>query len=174
MRIRCFIAFDVPDDVSAQLFSIQKKLSGFSLNFTRSFHLTLKFLGDIDNQEAIINQLKTFSFSSFEIGLDEIGTFPDIKHPRVIWAGIDDPEHLILFHSRLQKSLDGLASRDDHPYHPHITIARARNTDPKMIEAIKSLNLDKTRFTAGSFHLYQSTLTSMGPIYNKIYSFFSC
>ena len=81
-KIRCFIAIDLPREVINSIKDIQKllkKQSLFNGNFTEpeNLHLTLKFLGEIEEEkvEGVKKRLKEIKFDEFESGLGEVGVF---------------------------------------------------------------------------------------------------
>jgi len=88
-------------------------------------HLTIAFLGDLgeDRLDAAIDAAQGGSWKSFEVTLDQVGSF---RGARVGWAGCEEPG------SGLIDLQSGLAMRlveagfvlDDRPYAAHVTLAR--------------------------------------------------
>ena len=56
----------------------------------KNIHLTVRFLGDIQQSmvDAIYEEMKQITFTSFQIQLEGLGAFPKLSYPRVVWAGI--------------------------------------------------------------------------------------
>ncbi|MBN1386781.1 RNA 2',3'-cyclic phosphodiesterase [Candidatus Woesearchaeota archaeon] len=166
--MRCFIAIDMPADAEAEARRIQAMFGMKGLRKTKSFHLTLKFLGETDRQrlEASKEKLRDIKLPRFSLELSKIGVFPDEKRARVLWIGLDGDA------ARLQKEIDeklsGISDKDNR-FHPHITLARISYPDDKerFLELL-STEVKKIRFDVKSFALYKSTLTRDGPIHEKI------
>jgi 2'-5' RNA ligase len=141
-----------------------------------NIHLTLKFLGDISSAhtDLLERALKTEvgQCLPFEIDVDGLGVFPNVRRPRVIWIGLNAPADL----ARLQRNLETVTARlgyvsDDKPFSPHLTIGRireqlssdeARALRPALENAKVGL---LGRFAVKSVHLFQSELKPGGPIY---------
>src|SRR5207247_1313213 len=96
-------------------------------------HLTLVFLGDVEEMRvpAVIETAsRHVEGSPIEIMLDTIGVFPRRGAPRVLWIGLGEGA------SRLSELQHELAQRitalgiplEDRPFHPHLTLARWRES----------------------------------------------
>jgi len=93
--MRSFIAFDLPERVKGEIEKVQNLLKNHGLNcrFKRrdNFHLTLKFLGEIDElqREAVIQSLSGLAknFSPFNLTVGGFGAFPNTANVRVLWLG---------------------------------------------------------------------------------------
>lgn len=90
--MRLFIAFDVSKQAKEVLSNTQEqiKLDG-KATFTKEFHLTLKFLGEVQDSKVdeIKHALETIKFDPFDVSLEGVGAFPDKRNPRVVWAGLE-------------------------------------------------------------------------------------
>src|SRR3989344_8261557 len=94
MLMRLFIAINF-NELKDYFIELQKLLpSNARLSFTKDFHLTLKFLGEIqpNNAEKIISALKNVKFHKFEAFLNSIGIFPTENYIRVVWVGLNPEE----------------------------------------------------------------------------------
>jgi len=93
-------------------------------------HLTLHFFGEIDTHrvDEITEALHRAAgrLAPFEISLAELGCFPNIYKPNILWVGIQEPGGALL---RLHKALEaelaplGIAS-EPRAFTPHLTLAR--------------------------------------------------
>ena len=180
--MRTFIALDIKSEIISYIAEIENALKSTAKDAVKwvlpqNMHLTLQFLGDINTPELsyikdIIIQTSR-KFSQFETRLGEIGFFPSNKKPRIIWLGLNESsptsgkisEHLYneLRHLR--------SNQPTNKFHPHITLGRIKKLTSKkiLLKKISNLSIDKSlswRFS--DLTLYQSTLTSKGPIYSKI------
>ena len=171
MPILSFIAIDIPEAAYEQLLSVQKTiLSCFpGVRRTPGFHITLKFLGDVDESRIadIKAALASVKFEPFEIRINGIGFFPSNKRINVVWVGITS-SGLLELQKRIDNSLEGIFPREKDPV-MHITLGRVKFlTDRQLlIDTAKKLAVDCS-FKADGFKLKKSTLTKEGPVYEDI------
>lgn len=174
--MRLFIAVEIPEDVSKQLHALQDKLRiPGKATLTKSFHLTLKFLGEVDEEKllTLIGGLSKIKFQSFEASLSEIGAFPNTDNPRVVWIGLEPNETI----NALQKDIDSATQKlgfdPDNRFHPHLTLARIKFLKDKnsFKDLLEDIAPHQALFKVDSFKLIRSTLTPEGPVYEILESF---
>ena len=194
--MRIFIGIDLDPEVRARIERFLEGVEGFApeARWVRpeSLHITLKFIGEQlpERVEAITERLRRVESSALEIRAGGYGFFPTAKAPRVFWIGIHAGPQL----AELAESIDIATAelgipREDRPYSPHLTLARAggsrksgsprwRKADgPNAIFAVleKRLaaigELDFGTMTANEFILYQSQLSPAGSKYTKLQRF---
>jgi len=159
-----------------------------------NIHLTLKFLGDIEpNQVPGIRDKITVALAPlapFEVSLDRVGVFPDLKRPRVLWVGLKDEQGTLkTLWSGIEQALESAGFPvDPRPFSPHLTLARIKSPwgikSPKGIksprgtkalkdelDALLSEGIDPNPFPVGSVQLYESQLTPKGSIYTVLANF---
>jgi 2'-5' RNA ligase len=174
--MRMFIAIELPSEVKAHLAELQKKLDGHfaQLILAKEIHLTLKFLGEVDEQKIaeIKQKLEKVDFGSFDASLGKPGVFPNESYVRVVWIGVEPAESIIALQNKIEKSLAGLFEQDTR-FSPHLTLARVKFVKDKQafIENLKKLEAGKNEFLVSSFKLIKSTLTPKGPVYETIAEF---
>jgi 2'-5' RNA ligase len=177
--MRLFIAIDFPKNIKEKLaakVTILKKcdLAAKWVNID-NLHLTLKFLGDVkeDNLDKIKNIITKAAkqFKPLEVNLVNFGFFPNEKRPRVFFMATDHEEILKSISRILEEDLEKLGFRKEDRFKSHITLARLKG--PKNIDclkrAIKNISLDE-RFLINEIALFKSTLTRTGPVYEKIFT----
>ena len=171
--MRAFIAIDLPEEIKKHLSEIQSKLlvKEAELNPTNSFHLTLKFLGDIDDSENITKNLSNIKSKKFKLNLTSLGFFPNKNYIRVIWVGTNQNKKLTDIAEKIDTSLPHF--KRDHKFHPHITLARVKNVFDKQEfkKVLSNIKIQNLEFDVKDFILYKSTLTRQGPIYEKVQTF---
>jgi 2'-5' RNA ligase len=194
--MRIFIGIDLDPEVRKRIERFLEGVEGFAPDARwvrpEALHITLKFIGEQppERVEAITERLRRVESSPFEIRAGGYGFFPTAKAPRVFWIGIHTGPQL----AELAESIDIAAAelgvpREDRPYSPHLTLARAggrrksgspkwSNADgPNAIFAVleKRLaaigELDFGTMTANEFILYQSQLSPAGSKYTKLQRF---
>ncbi len=143
-----------------------------TLKLTGSFHLTLKFLGEVPEKSIplIKEQLESVNFSSFYVNLDGIGFFPNQNCARVLWVGIKPQEKIVELQQKIESSLEKFNFKRDYKFHPHITIARIKTiiNQDRLLESIQRADIKKVTKKISSFRLVQSELTQKGPIYKDL------
>lgn len=184
--MRTFIALEISAEMKEMLGRIESHLryAGADVKWVRPeiVHLTLKFLGEINEKKAA--EVKAAldavakSLRQFDITLKDLGAFPKIEQPRVIWVGLDrGAAESIALAAAVDEALSKLGfAREERPFSPHITIGRVRSplNKDKLREKIASAGPD-FQLCAVPAHrvsaviLFQSTLTPHGPIYTKIH-----
>jgi 2'-5' RNA ligase len=181
--IRTFIAIEIPKTVISKIRELQGviKAYGFKIRWVRAenIHLTLKFLGDIE--EIKINEIaeavsKTAEqHSPISLKAKGIGVFPGIKRPRVLWVGLSGQlEALIKLQQTLDENLIALGfSSEERPLKGHLTMGRIKDRiDVKKLgDALMAFRrFESETFTTGQIILYKSELTPSGAIYTKLAS----
>ena len=180
---RAFIAIDLPANVRSSLAEAQEMLKsfGFRAKWVRpqNIHLTLKFLGniDLDHIDKIIAAmtLTANDFSGFSLFAKEIGVFPNIRRPRVIWAGLNGQLEIL---KNLQQTLDGhLAgagfAKETRAFKGHLTLGRVKGkiASARMKTAIDQLKgFESESFEIREIVLFKSELRPTGAVYSKVQS----
>lgn len=170
--MRLFVAIDLKK-YKDYFKNIQNKIpkEHAVLRFTDSFHLTLKFLGEIKEEKIpkIKKQLNNITFESFKATLSKIGFFPKPEFIRVIWVGFKQKKKL----TKLQNLVDNTLSTSletEKKFHPHVTLARVKNVKnkQKFQDIIHKIEAPEKTVEIENFKLLKSTLTPNGPIYETI------
>ena len=179
--LRAFVALALPDDTVDRLAGLQQGLKSHGLKMSwvrsRNLHLTMKFLGDIQESELAgvrgVLQQAVGRHRSLNLSLQGMGVFPGIKRPRVLWTGLGgDTEQLRSLFVALEAGLEGLGfSRERRGFKAHITLARIRKKvdSRRLLQAIE----DVGRFTPQSFVarrvvLFRSDLRPTGAVYTPL------
>lgn len=124
-------------------------------------HLTLGFLGmtpegDI---EKVVRHCQSTAGPRFELKTSEVGGFPHLLRPKVIWLGTESSHEL----DQLRKTLAERLTFDPKPFSPHFTLGRVSPGSPavgKMVaQAMANRDLCPLTIPVGAFHLYESTAT---------------
>jgi len=182
--MRTFIAIELSDEIRAALAQIEShlKYSGADVKWVdeKNIHLTLKFLGEIDEDECgkvkvVLDQIADTT-KSFEISVNDIGAFPKIDYPRVIWVGLDKgTAESKLLAERIDEVLSKIGfEKETRPFTAHLTIGRVRSSKNKQAlkEKMGSVGLQETRDkrqVVSSVVLFQSKLSPKGSIYTKLH-----
>lgn len=179
---RIFIAIDIPDETrliaANYLEKLKREFPNLRVNWDKAekLHLTLKFLGDIDEvqlknlSEAVEDSAK--QISDFEIKIAETGIFPSKRNGRVLWLGVQDKQGNLL---KLNETLENECSKrgfakETRAFKPHLTIARLREPQKsgELIEKHLNQNFNSEKFTVSAITIYESRLQKSGSIYSVI------
>jgi 2'-5' RNA ligase len=178
--IRSFLAFDMDSEsVLNRLTDVQGLLvrSGADLKVVepKNIHITVRFLGNVtpDMVEEVFEGMKRVQFVPFDVKVCGVGAFPDVRYPRVVWAGITDgADKLRGIFSQLEPHLRSLGfAPDSKGFSPHLTIARVRSGRNKAeLARLISENAEYEFGTvrAACLRLKRSDLTPKGPIYSTL------
>lgn len=176
--VRSFIALDLPPTVKRALEDVAVRLSG-TLDAVRwvkseNIHLTLKFLGDVqedrfpDLQDAI-DRVGT-AFGPIQLGLDAVGAFPSPGRARVIWVGLSGD---LLQLNRMHLEMDSAALEcgfepETRPFRPHLTLGRSRSATVSLPDVDQMVS--PILFEAARLRLIRSDLGRRGARYTDLHS----
>lgn len=137
-KLRLFVAVEISEDarraVKALVSEYVTLASGIRWVRPVSLHLTLKFLGEVEDHRVpelkIALENSTNGLSPFQYVLSGLGAFPDFRRARVLWVGVQDTSGLLI---RLQENVERQFARIGFPrekreFHPHLTIARVKDS----------------------------------------------
>jgi RNA 2',3'-cyclic 3'-phosphodiesterase len=193
--LRTFIAVEIPPQmqktIQQQTEPLRKKVGSSLVRWVpeQNLHLTLQFLGNISpaNVDLLTQMLRAEADScpSFEIELSGLGSFPNLKSPRVIYIGIQAPacpepgrraELEALYHGIQSASARLGYESESRPFSPHLTIGRVRQNvssseQQKIRRALEETKIDSLGIArVDSVHLYKSDLKTTGSVYTRLYS----
>ena len=179
--MRAFIALELSNEIKNELARLQGELKkvGADIKWVKSqnIHLTLKFLGDIDEGKVeqikkILDQISSQN-KTFEISPFKLGAFPNIDNPRVVWAGIDkgcsNAEQIA---QSVEDELSKIGfEKESRPFSAHFTLGRVKSGKNKaaLKESFSSVEARPESCAINSITLFQSTLTPQGPIYSSLH-----
>jgi 2'-5' RNA ligase len=177
--MRIFIALDIPEEIRTRLteFMDRARAPAPDARWARveGLHVTLKFIGEVTDArvQEIQAALASIKAKPFIVRFDGIGFFPNANAARVFWAGVDGGIELPQLASAVDAALEKIGiTREDKPYHPHLTLARA-GTHP--LRELKTLAENSPppfgEMTAREFFLYQSQPQKGGSRYIKLERF---
>ena len=169
---RLFIAIDLPEQVREAVAGIARDLPGARRVPSEQIHLTLRFIGEVDEGMflAIKSVLGKVRGAPFSLTLKGVGHFPKGKYPRVLWVGMEENEPLRELQKKVELALIGAGiAADERGFSPHITIARLKETPPARVALLEEKHQPFVAgpFQVGEFYLYSSTLTREGAIHKR-------
>lgn len=181
-RIRTFIAIDTPVDIKVDMSALQQKLKESAADVrwesSEKFHATIKFLGDTEESrlDDVVKGMETAAggVHPFRLTYEGLGTFPDRRHPRVIWIGCHNEDgSLESFKTRLDGELTRLGfDIDDRPFRPHVTLGRVKSEKRMqyLLSILENLTFDRRPATIGGILFVKSLLRPQGAEYSLLHS----
>ena len=195
--IRAFLAVELSQSLRTDLATVQQELKrsleekmqgGTRISWAQpaSIHLTLKFLGDMDEQ--VIDPLRAAleeaigSQVAVTVPLERLGAFPFPQAPRVLWVGPlekwekgTDAKRVAEIHDAIEQVCEGLHFlRETRPFSPHLTLARIKMGERHVGAALAKSGILDLPVSVGSFAiesvvLMQSELQPTGSVYTKLW-----
>lgn len=179
--MRLFIALPLPKPVEEELGRIITLLEqrGGRVKWVapNNIHLTVRFLGDteehlVDDLSALIDTMAV-KFGPVQSVIDQLGAFPNLRRPRVIWAGLrENIEPLAKLSVQVELAVRELRfKKEPRQFKAHLTLGRVK--DPSCLGDLTSYIQDFTfqeiPVTFDRLTLFRSTLTPQGPIYDRLH-----
>jgi len=175
--MRLFVAIDPPGEIRDRIAAICRGLDGARWFSSEQFHLTLRFLGEVEPESAerIGKSLESVREDAFSVEFAGVGRFPPRRAPRVLWAGLETAPRLARLRESVERALlpAGIAP-DERTFSPHLTIARLK--DGVSAAAVDGWLERERDFRAGpfavsAFFLYSSLLGPGGAQHRKLASY---
>jgi len=157
---RLFTALEIPSDIGQSLARLRGGVSGARWIDVENYHMTLRFVGDVDDRFAheLALSLGAVRRAPFEVTLDELGSFGGDKPRAIVVKTRPEPALIELQaeHERLLRRLG--APPEPRKFAPHVTLARLRGAGSAAIAAYLSARgyFPPLRFTAQRFVLFSS------------------
>lgn len=174
---RLFIALDLPIEIKQQLSLLPRAMSGARWQTIDQMHLTLKFIGELDNSNMpeLIEALAQIKAEPFKLRINGVDYAGSKRFPRVLYAQVEKNPALSKLYKQINRALDdaGLEIKTKK-LNPHITVARLKQTPyPAIAQFLQAESLLKSEpFTINAFHLFRSKLTPSGSQYQIEESFY--
>ncbi|MCP4685628.1 MAG: RNA 2',3'-cyclic phosphodiesterase [bacterium] len=179
--LRLFIALPLPSEVERKLGQVIEALQphGAGVKWAKpgNIHLTVKFLGDAD--ESLVPMISegldrvVSRFGVIKAVIDQLGGFPNLKRPRVIWAGSSLG---VSGAAKIAKQVDLAArqlgfAKEKRPFKAHLTLGRVRQgrSADDLAAHLDGYTMEPITMSLDRLVLFKSTLTPEGPIYDRLH-----
>jgi 2'-5' RNA ligase len=166
---RLFTALEVPAPIAFSLSLLRGGLPGARWIDPGNYHITLRFIGDIDERTAdeIAAALARVSRPPFELSLDGVGAFGG-RRPHSLFAGVKPSPALRELQAEQERIIQRLGLEPERrKFTPHVTLARMRNASEPDVAAYLALRGDfrTPPFPVGRFVLLSSRASRGGGPY---------
>jgi len=173
--MRAFIAIELPLHIKEILYAIQKQIGGENAKIgwvaKKNLHLTLKFIGEVENIDEIHKNLSDVKFNPFKVRLNDFevcprGKYTDINYMDLLWVNVEPKENLIKLQQEVDSELLNLFPTYQK-FSPHFTLGRVKMIKKKkeFFEVVKKIKVKPIEFEINSFKLMQSKLSKDGSKY---------
>lgn len=173
---RLFVAIGLSPDFLRKLDELQSQFKPFAREAKwvkpQGIHLTLKFLGYVDQSQIpeIIDQLSKVSEGATALNLTASGCgfFPNPRRPSVLWVGVQSPG-LMELQQGVEEAMNRLGfEKESRAFSPHLTLARFKS--PSGLQPLANAVEDRKEtvlgtFGADHFELFESVLRREGAEY---------
>lgn len=181
-RTRTFIGIDIGDAIRASAVALQKELAkaGAEVKWVtpESMHVTLLFLGEVDDRELhpVCKAVRAVAAGEppFSLRVSGVGAFPTARRPKVLWGGVTDgAEPLQRLYSALEEEMLelGCYRAEEREYTPHLTLGRVNTTEAGLAlapELPKRMAWQGGRVAVEEVLVYSSEMEPAGPVYTVI------
>jgi len=178
--IRSFIALEFSDEARAEFARVEELLKKADANVKwvdpGSMHLTLKFLGNVPEEQipSISGRLEKIASETapFDVLLEDMGVFPKWDYVRVLWIGIGEGGGCVKdLAERVEEAMlqEGF-SKEKRSFSPHVTIGRARSSKnkDKLKEIAGSIEIKPVPIHISRVVLFKSELSSTGAVHTPL------
>lgn len=178
--MRTFIAVELTEDIKKKIEELQSPLKKINADVSwvkpGNVHATLKFLGEVpeDKIEKVFEGAKKAleGIKNFELSLKDLGCFPNLKRPRVIWIGVEKgKEELSRMAKKIEQEMEKIGfPRENREFSPHLTIGRVKSLKniERLTELIKNTTFNTQEFEIKEVVVMRSQLNPAGAIYTPL------
>ncbi|MBV9523151.1 MAG: RNA 2',3'-cyclic phosphodiesterase [Alphaproteobacteria bacterium] len=168
--IRLFVGIALPSELKLRLSLMCGGLPGAKWVDPGNFHLTLRFIGEVDEGTArdIDDTLLHIRAPRFAVSLAGVGHFGSGDLARALWIGVEKNPALLHLHEKVENALMRLGlPPEPRRYTPHVTLARLKHVAAPRLQAFLAEHalFRAPPFPVDAFSLIASYLTKAGPIY---------
>ncbi|MDH3582318.1 MAG: RNA 2',3'-cyclic phosphodiesterase [Hyphomicrobiales bacterium] len=125
---RLFSGIEIPSTVAQRLAGLRAGLANARWVEPENYHITLRFIGDVDEvtAEEFASTLRFVRSPAFDLALTGLGSFGNRK-PRAVWAGVAQNDALMALQRAHERAAQGAGlAPEGRKFHPHVTLARLR------------------------------------------------
>ena len=165
---RIFTGLEVPHEVALSLSILRGGLQGARWIDPEYYHLTLRFIGDVDDAlaEEIADLLSKVARPAFDLRIDGLDSFGG-NRPRAVVAAVSAVAELVELQADHERIMQRVGLEPDRRYKPHVTLARLRDTSSRQVADFLSIRqpFRSPPFSVSRFVLYSSRASIGGGPY---------
>jgi RNA 2',3'-cyclic 3'-phosphodiesterase len=165
---RLFTALEIPFEIGQSLALLRGGLPGARWVEPENYHLTLRFIGDIDDKmaEEIAQLLGKIERPPFDLQIKGLDSFGGNK-PRAVVAAVPPVSQLVELQADHERIMQRVGLQPERKYKPHVTLARLRDTSSRQVADFLSTRqpFRSLPFPVSRFVLYSSRASIGGGPY---------
>ena len=165
---RLFTGLEIPPDVGQSFAMLRGGLPGARWVEPENYHLTLRFIGDVDDAlaEEIADLLSKVARPAFALCIEGLGSFGG-NRPRAVVAAVSAVAELVELQAEHERIMQRVGLEPDRKYKPHVTLARLRDTSSRQVADFLSIRqpFRSPPFSVSRFVLYSSRASIGGGPY---------
>ena len=167
--LRLFVGIEFPPELRLRLSLLQSGIAAARWVDPGNFHLTLRFIGEIDEGTAadVDEALLRLKARPFSVQLAGVGVFGGDKL-RTLWVGVEREERLATLQSKIEQALIRVGlPPEPRRFAPHVTLARLRDPRPRELQEFLSAHATfrAEPLRVERFSLIASYPTKAGSVY---------
>ena len=172
---RVFFGLEIPAEIKERLLQVKAEVVGASWQSVEQMHLTLLFLGNIEEEPLLVvrEAVRDISLAVFELNVVGLGCFGQSHAPKHLWAGIQPKTHAISLHGAIKNQVESHGAHTERrAFRPHLTLARFN----RHLGSVEHFLTEYRETVFGSFQVYEFVLfesqpSPVGSIYTVIERF---
>jgi 2'-5' RNA ligase len=181
--MRLFVSADLAG-LESEISTVQEHfadVSGVRLTQLENVHITLKFLGDVEEEgfSNLVDELEEAvddaEIGTFDAEFGGLGAFPSEEYIRVLWVGVrEGGAELTRLHEAIEeRTVEMGFDPADHEFTPHATVARMDHAGGKerVQRALRETDPTVGIRKIGEVRLTESVLRDDGPEYTTVERF---
>jgi 2'-5' RNA ligase len=167
--VRLFVGIEIPRELRERLASIQVGVVGAKWVPEENFHITLRFIGEVDDALGLdlAHELDRIRAPGFDLTLSGAGHFESNRRVRQLWIGVERSDALIDLRGRVDGVVTRAVGPDNQRFRPHVTVARLNGAKPDAVKNWLAANtlFKSIPFAIERFVLFSSFLSKSNAIY---------
>jgi 2'-5' RNA ligase len=166
---RLFTGLEIPSDIGQVLSTLRGGLPGARWVNPENYHLTLRFIGDVDDTVAheVASLLGRVKRGAFDLHMDGLTSFGGRK-PRAVVANVSPAQALLDVQAEQERLMQRIGLEPEgRKYTPHVTLARLRESSSRDVaEYLAARGFFRTSpFKVSRFVLFSSRASVGGGPY---------
>lgn len=168
--MRLFVGLKIPDSITPLLRALTGGLPGAKWVNPDGYHLTLRFIGELDNHiaEELDANLAAIQSKKFTLSLKSVGHFGNFEKANAVWAGVSRNDALYHLRDKVESAVVRSGVEPEHRrFTPHITVGKLHRTPPDWLESwlVQNAGFKSPEFEVNEFSLFSSHAGDNGRIY---------
>lgn len=169
--MRAFLAIPIPPEIQRRLHGAAEKVEGLRAQRAETIHLTLRFLGEIEDADSVVAAITPVAARtpSFDLEVRGLGVFPHPRAGRVLWAGVaGGAETAESLAREVEEAVCALGiAPESRAWRAHVTLGRFRHP-ARLPQGFLDADWEFGRLTVREIVLFRSTLTPNGAVHEAI------